>query len=835
MAGSSGTINSRLELDGEQEYKKALNDAYRELRVLRSELKAETAEMGKNASEQDKAKTKIKSLQQQIQQQERIVETLRKALEDSRNEYADIQEVQDKWEVKLNKAREALARMRSEMEDSQSALENFGSSMEDVQQGTDGAMTTVVSFNDSMKSIGSLVKGIGENLSGAFNAALDTMKEAVGEMWALMGQAWAAAAQWKDIQAKYGGDITGKDGIQAIFTGANLAGADPGTITGGLEKLIANVHAGNKDTMAALDTLHIEEEQYGSHWEMFVDVMEALSHREDGQELVSQLFGDKKGFGVNLLLDQWKDIRDMYQQDVEETGLELTDPEIDRLDTIERKIGEIQSLWDAIKTNIGAKLSEILNIDALSDDALDVLRTVGQIFSTDSGETRKELTIHLEETLTSFLTTLGEGLGNLGDTFEEIGGTLSESDNPIVALIGNILKMLSGILDWISKHGEEITQLLEIRLREAGIKLATGKNTGEWIETAVETGVDAAIIAKTFLKPGIRAVEAGAAASAASTAASTAATGAGAGSALAGAGTAAVFALPIVLAVGEIVSIIKETAQGQEEMEERLALLTELQEAGYLEDKRFGTYIPEASGILGPDSGLTFFTQLRTGYDTVKAGGEDAWFSGLWGNLTAGTREALSQLFDNWDPLYDSSAAYNDSKANVTLALYEEMIGLVREQRERDAAGITGPLTEDQIAAMNAWWGAYRGNRDDDSYGEGWGDEFEAFAAAFGGEDSELFGAVFDMIDELETKTGGAYAEADLYTVGDIYAWLTSNGIEEKLANLLKTNNKYTGAPETEPKETTVNINTNLYLDGEVIDQHIQQVVTDGFDFHVMD
>ena len=73
---ADGTIKSKLQLDGEQQYKKALNDAYRSLRVLRSELKAETAELGRNATAQDKARTKVASLKQQIEEQQKVVKTL---------------------------------------------------------------------------------------------------------------------------------------------------------------------------------------------------------------------------------------------------------------------------------------------------------------------------------------------------------------------------------------------------------------------------------------------------------------------------------------------------------------------------------------------------------------------------------------------------------------------------------------------------------------------------------------------------------------------------------------------------------------------------------------
>ena len=180
-----GTIASKLQLDGEQQYKKALNDAYRSLRVLRSELKAETAELGRNATQQDKSRAKMASLQKQIAEQQKIVKTLEKALADSKKEYADNQEVQDKWAEKLNKAREALANMQNQLGDCEESLEQFSGGMKDVANSSGEAMQTVVSFNDAMKSIGNIASGIGESLSGIFSATVDTMKEMVEEMFEL--------------------------------------------------------------------------------------------------------------------------------------------------------------------------------------------------------------------------------------------------------------------------------------------------------------------------------------------------------------------------------------------------------------------------------------------------------------------------------------------------------------------------------------------------------------------------------------------------------------------------------------------------------------------------
>jgi hypothetical protein len=70
-----GKIRQRIELEGEKEYNSALAEARRNLKTLRSELKAETAELGNNATAQQKNEVRTKSLQKQIKEQEKVVKT----------------------------------------------------------------------------------------------------------------------------------------------------------------------------------------------------------------------------------------------------------------------------------------------------------------------------------------------------------------------------------------------------------------------------------------------------------------------------------------------------------------------------------------------------------------------------------------------------------------------------------------------------------------------------------------------------------------------------------------------------------------------------------------
>lgn len=488
---ADGTIKSKLQLEGEQQYKQALNDAYRSLRVLRSELKAETAELGRNATEQDKARAKSQSLQKQIAEQEKIVRTLEQALKDSKVEYAENQEVQDKWEEKLNKAREALANMKNQMGDAQDALRGLVDSMRDAGSGSQEAADAVVSLNDCLSSIGDVVKGVGNSLSGIFTASVDTMKDMVSEMYSLMGEAWAAAGEWNQIQSMWGGNL---EDIENVFLGAQLQGVEAGDITSGIQKMITNVHSGNKETMAALKELGLSEDRFSSHWDFYKAVMEELSWREGNNQdqLTTAIFGEKSGSGQRDVVKNWKGMMEKYGTDVEGTGLKLYEDELQALDEVSHKIQEVQGLWDILKMNVGAKLSDILNMDQLSEDTLNILRDLGALLNAD-GDAKVDVVASLDAHITQLIEDISATMENLGGWLQELGGDLKSSDNPIVSFIGQLIDETGKIFDWIGDHGKEIARMLEVVLKAVivnkGLEATTGKGLGGWFDTALQTGL----------------------------------------------------------------------------------------------------------------------------------------------------------------------------------------------------------------------------------------------------------------------------------------------------------------------------------------------------------
>ena len=498
---NDGTIASKLQLDGEQQYKKALNDAYRSLRVLRSELKAETAELGKNASQQDKARTKIASLQKQIVEQQKVVKTLEKALADSRKEYAENQEVQDKWAEKLNKAREALANMQNALDDARGNLSDFSGEMKEAADNSKDAMQTVVSFNDAMKSIGGIVGGIGTGLHDVFSSTLDTVKNIVAEMMGLMGMAWATAGEWKDIQEVWGGSL---ESIERVFTAMELQGVDPSKVTSSIQKLVANVHSGNKETQAALKELGLTESQFTSHWDMFTTVMDRLSKQgyTKGKQwdLTAALFGEKKGSDVAFLLNNWDDAMNKYDKDVVQTGLKKTEDEIQKLDDVGKKITEIQELWETIQETVGAKLVDILQMDERTEEVLNILRDVGMLLS-GTGD-RKEIILKLSEDIETLMTGISTSLSNLSKFLTDLGAELEQSDLPLVKFIGQLVSGLGDLLDWLTANSGTIIQWLNTLLPYIAAnkvsEAVTGKGLGDWLTDVLKLGLDVAVLGKLF-------------------------------------------------------------------------------------------------------------------------------------------------------------------------------------------------------------------------------------------------------------------------------------------------------------------------------------------------
>lgn len=123
MAKSSTTFGATAKLDGEKEFKQALENINNGLRVNSSELQKLTAQYASNGSSVEALTKKQEALETKIAGQQEKVELLRKALSAAANDYGESDKRTMDWQASLNKAEAELFKLNDELSNNQKALE----------------------------------------------------------------------------------------------------------------------------------------------------------------------------------------------------------------------------------------------------------------------------------------------------------------------------------------------------------------------------------------------------------------------------------------------------------------------------------------------------------------------------------------------------------------------------------------------------------------------------------------------------------------------------------------------------------------------------------------
>lgn len=168
-------IKTSLALDGEKAFKQAIADASRQLRVMNADLKAVAAEFDLTGDKEQMLTQKSGILKTEISQQEKIVEALNRAVQESAEAFGDSSNKTDGYRIKLSNAKASLSKLKSELQDADREAEEFGrDSVKVGRQIEDGIGD---SAEDAEKSVKGLVEKLSEDISsikGSASIAIST-------------------------------------------------------------------------------------------------------------------------------------------------------------------------------------------------------------------------------------------------------------------------------------------------------------------------------------------------------------------------------------------------------------------------------------------------------------------------------------------------------------------------------------------------------------------------------------------------------------------------------------------------------------------------------------
>lgn len=163
------TITTKLAVDGESEYKKALGEVDRSLKTLKTEMGLADATFKGQANSAEALAEKHRILSEEVEQQEEKVRSLEGALEEASKAYGENDKRTDSYRQKLNRAKTELVNLNRELKTNDKYLE-------EAEASTDGCAKSIDGFGREVKDAAGKV----DDFDDALGEASRTIKNADG-------------------------------------------------------------------------------------------------------------------------------------------------------------------------------------------------------------------------------------------------------------------------------------------------------------------------------------------------------------------------------------------------------------------------------------------------------------------------------------------------------------------------------------------------------------------------------------------------------------------------------------------------------------------------------
>ena len=166
-------IGPKIGIDGEAEFRKALQEIATQAKTLGAEMKAVTSAFDKNDKSQAALSAKAGVLTKQIQAQKDKLELQKKALEESRQKFGDADAATQKWQKIVYESTATLNKMERELAETEDGVRNVANSsakssdaMIKNADATSKASKQASRFGDIVGDVSKRVSGLGDIIKG---------------------------------------------------------------------------------------------------------------------------------------------------------------------------------------------------------------------------------------------------------------------------------------------------------------------------------------------------------------------------------------------------------------------------------------------------------------------------------------------------------------------------------------------------------------------------------------------------------------------------------------------------------------------------------------------
>ena len=205
-------IGPRISVEGESEYRKQMQNIIQQQKEYSSELNLVTAQLGKNATAQQKASSIASVLKKQIQNQESALSAQNTMLQKAVTEFGDASKEASGFRTAINKTSAELATLKSRLSDAENGLGEFSDQTKTAGDDLAASVTAGTLAAKAYETIGSTLLSAGKKVVEAgvsYNAQLEQYQTALTNMLGSASAAENALEQIKQDAARTPFDTAG--------------------------------------------------------------------------------------------------------------------------------------------------------------------------------------------------------------------------------------------------------------------------------------------------------------------------------------------------------------------------------------------------------------------------------------------------------------------------------------------------------------------------------------------------------------------------------------------------------------------------------------------------
>ena len=473
---ATSTINTKVKMDGEREYRAALAQINAGLKNLGAEMRSVEQDFTDNADSIEALSAKNDVLSRQIDTQKEKVETLREVLQKAGESYGEADKRTIDWKTSLIDAETKLKQMQASLEENNAELDKAGASGSKFQQ----AMEKIKDSVAKAKEEGTGAKGIFANLKESF---ADGKSEAVGLGDALGGAAAKLGIQLPEGASKALNSLNGiSAGTAAVVGGFAAVAAAIVETEKALVDMTKQAAEGAKEitTFASItgqSRQQVQQMQYASEklgvsYDRVRDSLKEITNKmqeaDNGSADAAAAF-EKLGVNIYGADGKLRDAQDVFLDVIDALGNVQNGTERDALAMalMSESAQELNPMIEAGRETIQqyAQAASDMGL-VLEEDELKALTDVQSAFydlEQQQKATKNQLAAEFAPYLTSFYSDMSEATRAFGQTLEDSG---------IVTAFGELLGFVGELINPTSELGQTVFPILEGALQGVALVLA---------------------------------------------------------------------------------------------------------------------------------------------------------------------------------------------------------------------------------------------------------------------------------------------------------------------------------------------------------------------------